>query len=70
MDITGSLADAMAPISSELGDLVPAPAPLGDGLVGSSFIDTMAWVAVQIPNHLLGIIANAGADLGSSRGAP
>lgn len=61
MDFTGSLADATAPLSAELGSL-------GQG-VGSSAIDTVLGFALALPNLLLSLAAGIGADLGSTTGA-
>lgn len=66
MDLTGSIADTTNPLSLEFaGSLMD-----GGGLTGSSFVDTMAMVAVALPNVLLQIAAGIGADLGSTIGGP
>lgn len=60
MDLTGSIANATAPLSTELSGSVEG--------VGSSFIDTALLVLFNAPNYLLGILAGIGADLGSTLG--
>lgn len=61
MDFTGSIADLTAPLSAELGSTA--------GFTGSSFVDTMSTVAVSLPRFLLQVVADIGADLGSTMGA-
>jgi hypothetical protein len=60
MDLTGSIANATAPLSTQLWGSV-------DG-VGSSFIDTAFFIVRNAPGYLLGILAGIGADLGSTLG--
>lgn len=59
MDLTGSIADATEPLSMELWGSAA-------GVTGSSFIDTLVFVAVTAPAYLLNVIAGIGADLGST----
>ena len=62
MDLTGSIADATAPLSSEvLGSVMSGP-------TGSSFVDTLAMAVAYLPYFLLEIIESFGADLGSGMG--
>lgn len=60
MDLTGSIADATAPLSSELGSLMSA--------TGSSAIDTILELVVGLPSTILSVAAAAGADIGSTLG--
>lgn len=58
MDLTGSIGEAFAPLSTELiGSADP---------VGSSFVDTLSAALYIGPNLLLSFIGDLGADLGSS----
>lgn len=62
MDLTGSIADATAPLSAEVfGSAVTGP-------TGSSFIDALALTVAVLPQFLLGVIASFGEDLGSGMG--
>ena len=61
MDLTGSIADATAPLSMQLGSLNANP-------TGSSAIDTVLALLYVIPNGLLSLAAMAGADIGSTLG--
>ena len=62
MDLTGSIADITVPLSVEtLGSI--------DG-IGSSAVDTVLNFVLTLPNFLLGLVASAGADLGSTLGNP
>lgn len=62
MDLTGSIADATAPLSSQItGSAI--------GLTGSSIIDTLALVVTGAPAFLLNLVIGIGADLGSTNGA-
>ncbi len=60
MDLTGSIADATAPLSLEFVSSLPE--------TGSSAIDTLVGAAFFLPNLLLGLIGSFGADLGSTGG--
>ena len=61
MDLTGSIADATAPLSAQVtGSVV--------GVSGSSFIDTLALVVASTPAFRLNFVAGIGADLGSTTG--
>lgn len=58
MDLTGSIADAIAPLSSALsGSAEP---------VGSSLVDITLSVVLGGPGFLLDLIGEFGKDLGSS----
>ena len=59
MDLTGSIAEFTAPLSSDLAGSV------GTG-VGSSAIDTLTAALFILPNLLLSFIGDFGADLGST----
>jgi len=61
MDLTGSIIDATAPLSTQLGSLMSAP-------TGSSAIDTLLSLLYVVPNGLLSLAAMAGADIGSTLG--
>ncbi|MBB1057275.1 hypothetical protein G6020_07660 [Dietzia sp. B19] len=61
MNLTGSIAEATAPLSAEFGSLVGEP-------TGSSAIDTLLTAAFILPAFLLNLAAGFGADLGSSIG--
>ncbi|MDX2356881.1 hypothetical protein [Dietzia sp. PP-33] len=61
MDLTGSINEATAPLSAELGSLTDSPA-------GSSAIDTLLQAAYIVPAFLLNLFAGAGADVGSTMG--
>ncbi|MDV8002419.1 hypothetical protein [Rhodococcus sp. IEGM 1408] len=61
MDFTGSIADATAPLSAELGSLAQG--------VGSSAVDTVLRFALSLPTMLLNLAAGIGGDLGSTTGA-
>lgn len=62
MDLTGSIAEATAPLSAEvLGSLAT-------GATGSSFIDTALLVVGFLPSFVLDLVAGIGADLGSTTG--
>ena len=65
MDLTGSIADATAPLSTTLTGSVGLDEP-----TGSAFIDTALFVVAGLPNFLLQFIAGIGADLGSTTGTP
>ena len=62
MDLTGSIAKATYPLSVEIGT-----SSLAEG-VGSSAIDTLVRFALSLPATLLDLVADAGADLGSTAG--
>ncbi|MBB1033696.1 hypothetical protein G6031_04755 [Dietzia sp. CQ4] len=62
MNLTGSIAEATAPLSAEFGSLMNEP-------TGSSAIDTLLQTAFILPAFLLNLAAGIGADLGSSMGA-
>ena len=57
MDLTGSILEATAPLSSELGSVDPT---------GSSFVDTTLSVAFAGPGLLLSLIGEFFSDLGST----
>ncbi|MEH6820407.1 MAG: hypothetical protein V7706_10725 [Dietzia psychralcaliphila] len=60
MDLTGSIAEATAPLSTEiLGSLE-------GGLTGSSAIDTIAQTLFVLPNLLLAFVGGLGGDIGST----
>lgn len=61
MDLTGSIANATAPLSMQLGSLM-------DGPTGSSAIDTVLALLYVVPNAALSLAAMAGADIGSTLG--
>ena len=61
MDLTGSIADATAPLSAQFGSLAAGP-------TGSSAIDTALALLYFVPNGLLSLAAMAGADIGSTLG--
>ncbi|AWH94744.1 hypothetical protein [Dietzia psychralcaliphila] len=61
MNLTGSIADATAPLSAEFGSLMSEP-------TGSSAIDTLLQAAFVVPAFLLNLAAGVGADLGSAMG--
>jgi len=61
MDLTGSIIDATAPLSTQLGSLMSDP-------TGSSAIDTLLSLLYVVPNGLLSLAAMAGADIGSTLG--
>lgn len=61
MDLTGSIANATAPLSTQLGSLTSDP-------TGSSAIDTLLSLLYVVPNGLLSLAAMAGADIGSTLG--
>lgn len=62
MDLTGSIAEATAPLSAQvLGSAATNP-------TGSSFLDTLALTVAVIPQFILGVLASFGADLGSGMG--
>lgn len=63
MDLTGSIADATAPLSAEAFGSV-------DGATGSSAVDTLLLVVAALPSYLVNIVAGIGADLGSTTGTP
>lgn len=58
MNLTGSIYDITAPLSSNIFGSF-------DG-IGSSAVDTVVGFALGLPNMLLGLVASAGADLGST----
>ncbi|MEB8327472.1 hypothetical protein [Dietzia kunjamensis] len=60
MDLTGSIAEATAPLSTEL------LGSLEGGLTGSSAIDTIAQALFVVPNLLLAFVGGLGGDLGST----
>jgi len=60
MDITGSIADLTAPLSTEFISSLPE--------TGSSAIDTLVGTVFLLPNLVLGLISSFGADLGSTGG--
>lgn len=62
MDLTGSIANATAPLSYEVFGSV-------DG-IGSSAVDTILGFVLALPSTLLGLVAGIGADLGSTTGNP
>lgn len=64
MNLTGSIANVTVPLSADLFS-----GSTGE-VTGSSAIDTLINTAIGLPNLLLGIIAAAGADLGSSLMGP
>jgi hypothetical protein len=63
MNLTGSIAQAVGPLSAEYGGSVA-------GLTGSSAIDTLLAAPVRLGTAFLALIASAGADLGSSLVGP
>ncbi|AVM64622.1 MULTISPECIES: hypothetical protein [Dietzia] len=63
-DITGSIANATAPLSLEVFGSLAANA------TGSSAIDTIVGFVAGLPTLLLGLVAGIGADLGSTTGNP
>lgn len=58
MNVTGSINDITAPLSSNIFGSF-------DG-IGSSAVDTVIGFVLGLPNTLLGLVASAGADLGST----
>lgn len=62
MDLTGSIADATAPLSADIYGSVAANA------TGSSAIDTIVQTIVELPGLVLSVAAMAGADIGSTLG--
>ena len=58
MNVTGSINDITAPLSSNIFGSF-------DG-IGSSAVDTVIGFVLGLPNPLLGLVASAGADLGST----
>ncbi|WP_216694302.1 hypothetical protein [Dietzia psychralcaliphila] len=63
MDLTGSIAEATAPLSTEFAS------SLEGGLTGSSAIDTIAQALFILPNLLLAFVGGLGGDLGSTGSA-
>lgn len=62
MDLAGSIAEATAPLSSEvLGSATSNP-------TGSSFLDALVLTVAVLPAFLLEVMASFGADLGSGMG--
>lgn len=62
MDLTGSIYDATAPLSTTLGG------SLAGGPTGSSAVDTILNTLFELPGLFGSIAAMAGADIGSTWG--